>query len=743
MQIGRYEIVEELGRGGMGAVYRGRDPETGQEVAIKVLLRGRGASPHQRTRFDREARALTKVEHPNVVRLLGVGEERGAPFLVMAYCRGGSLEEALKRSLPSPDLVVSLGVQLAAGLAAAHAQGVLHRDLKPENVLLGADGSALLTDFGLAKDLSREGETQALTQSGTIQGTPGFWAPEQAQGKLDAVGPRTDVYGLGAILYAALCGRPPIVGESLIAIMAATVSERPAPLRSLRPEVPAALEAVVMRCLEKDPGARWGSVSELGRALAVCLEGAEGPARSAWVVGLASAGIVGVVTLLGGALLLAGQWGATAPEPTPGPSASQTASASADLLFERALADRRAKRFRESAALYRRAANLGHSGAMHNLGVMLEKGLGVAKDEAEAVKWYRRAAEKGHRQAMYVVGVLLEQGRGVVDQDDGQAVKWFRRAAEKGHPRAMDNLGVLLAKGRGVTPDEAQAAEWFRRAAERGDTSAMSNLGVLLEKGQGVTQDEAEAVKWYRRAAEKGEAKAMFSLGVMLDYGRGVGLDEAQATKWYRRAAEKGDSQAMFSLGLALGSGRGVDQDEAQAVEWYRRAAEKGKPEAMFNLGVAFMRGEGVGQDEAQAVKWYRRAAEEGEVSATFALGLMLESGRGVAQDEAEAAKWYRRAAEKGDASAMHNLGALLVSGRGVTLDLPQGVEWYRRAAEKSYPPAMFNLAIMLERGRGVGQDKAQAVQWYQRAARGQDANIRASAQAALDRLGRSRRLPR
>ena len=117
MQIGRYEVLDELGRGGMGAVYRGRDPETGQEVAIKVLLKGRGASAHQRTRFDREARALAKVEHPNVVRLLGVGEERGAPFLVMAYHREGSLEAALKTSLPSPRLVVSLGIQLAAGLA--------------------------------------------------------------------------------------------------------------------------------------------------------------------------------------------------------------------------------------------------------------------------------------------------------------------------------------------------------------------------------------------------------------------------------------------------------------------------------------------------------------------------------------------------------------------------------------------------------------------------------------------------
>ncbi|MBL4847728.1 MAG: SEL1-like repeat protein [Planctomycetes bacterium] len=731
MRIGRYEVIEELGRGGMGAVYRGRDPETGQEVAIKILLKGRDASPHQRTRFDREVRALAKVEHPNVVRLLGVGEERGAPFLVMAYHQRGSLEDMLKTSLLSPDLVVSLGIQLAAGLAAAHAEGVLHRDLKPENVLLGANGSVLLTDFGLAKDLSREGETQALTQSGMFQGTPGFWAPEQAEGRLSEVSPKTDVYGLGAILYAALSGRPPIVGEGLIAILAATTSERPPALRSLRADVSPALEAVVMRCLEKDASARWGSASELKQALVECVERLEVSPRPlrlrSW---FASAGVVAL--LAGAFLLLAGLWRARTPQPPASPSASA--------LYERGLVDWHAERLRESGALFRAAAEQGHTQAMYKLGSMLSTGQGVTQDEAEAAEWYRGAAEKGHPQAMANLGLALERGRGVT-QDEAEAVEWYRRAAEKGNSGAMVNLGFMLSTGQGVTQDEAEAAEWYRRAAEKGQPQAMANLGVALERGRGVAQDQAQAVEWYRRAADKGHSGAMAGLGFMLSRGRGVAQDEAQAAEWYRRAAEKGRIEAMFSLGEMLERGRGATQDVAQAVEWYRRAAEKGHPGAMVALGALYATGQGgMSQDAAQAVEWYRRAAEKGHTEGMVGLGFLLEKGLGVAQDEAQAVEWYRRAAEKGRSRGMVRLGFLLEKGLGVAQDEAQAVEWYRRAAENGNLEGMFSLGGMLETGRGVTQDVVQAVEWYRRAAQGESARIRALAKAALERLGRSRR---
>ncbi|MBL4849533.1 MAG: SEL1-like repeat protein [Planctomycetes bacterium] len=620
MQIGRYAVLEELGRGGMGRVYKGRDPNTGREVAIKVLLKGREASPEQRTRFDREARALAKVEHGNVVRLLDVGEDKGAPYLVMAFHPAGSLEDMIRTTLLSPSAAVRLGTQLAAGLEAAHAVGVLHRDLKPGNVLLGLNGSAMLTDFGLAKDLEREGQTQALTKSGLLQGTPGFWAPEQAEGRLDAVGPATDVYGLGATLYAALSGRAPFVGEGLIAILTATANDRPPSLRSLRPEVPRELESVVMRCLEKAPAARWASAAELKQALADCLHAGEAPSSSRRLGLLAVAGVVAVC----GGVVIAGVSGAMGAAPKTSPTAdTRSADAqaddtqaadtqSADTLYEAGRAAIKAQRLEEAAALYRRAAERGHTGAMGFLGVMLAQGSGVAKDEAQAVEWYRRAAEGGNARAMTNLGRMLARGSGVA-KDEAQAVEWYRRAAVKGDVDAMTNLGLMLENGRGVARNEAQAVEWHRRAAEKGDARAMTNLGLAIARGSGVAKDEAQAVEWYRRAAVKGDVDGMISLGFMLENGRGVARNEAQAVEWYRRAAEKGSTTAMTNLGFMLEYGRGVPTNEEQAVEWYRRAAERGDTRAMTNLGVMLENGLGVAKDLEQAVKWYRGAAQSDE----------------------------------------------------------------------------------------------------------------------------------
>jgi serine/threonine protein kinase len=264
-QIGPYKVLEELGRGGMGAVYRALDPE-GNAVAVKVL-----SLPHeackQRSRFERESAALKKIDHPNVVRLLDTGEFRGVPYLVTELQRHGTLERALATALLSPRVAALVGEQLAAALQAAHEQGVLHRDLKPENVLVGADGRALLTDFGLSKALDGLNESQRLTRTGGLLGTPGFWSPEQARGSQREVGPPTDVYGLGAVLYASLTGRPPVEGASLVETLIATQEQTPRPIREFRLDVSPELEAIVLRCLEKEPSARWPSALALGDAL--------------------------------------------------------------------------------------------------------------------------------------------------------------------------------------------------------------------------------------------------------------------------------------------------------------------------------------------------------------------------------------------------------------------------------------------------------------------------------------------
>ena len=263
MQIGPYPLLGEIGRGAGGIVYRARDASLRRDVALKLLTSL--GNPVRRERFAREARALAKLRHPNVVAIHHVGEHQGQAYMVLDLVDGESLQARLKRDGPLPPLEAArLAAVLARALHHVHARGVVHRDVKPANVLLSA-GTPLLTDFGLAKDL--DAARPHLSREGYSMGTPGYWSPEQAQGHVERIGPASDVYSLGATLYAALTGAPPLrCGGSIPDAVAATCDEVPALASSRRP-VPAALDAICARCLAKDPAARFASAEALALAL--------------------------------------------------------------------------------------------------------------------------------------------------------------------------------------------------------------------------------------------------------------------------------------------------------------------------------------------------------------------------------------------------------------------------------------------------------------------------------------------
>jgi tetratricopeptide (TPR) repeat protein len=277
--IGPYVVEGELGRGAFGVVLRGREPNGrlgGRPVAIKLLAVGLPTDEDRRRRFAREVDALARLRHPGIVAFLGAGEHRGRPYLVTELVDGEGLDARLQRGPLPADEVARVGIELAAALAHAHACGVLHRDLKPANVLLGRDGRARLIDFGLTRDAEGLG---SLTQSGLILGTPGYWAPEQAAGQPSAFGPHTDVWGLGATLYAALTREPPFRGATFAEVAYATV-DLPVPPPSKVVPVPRALEAVVLRCLEKAPAKRWPDAVSVGVALEAALVASDGRGRA-------------------------------------------------------------------------------------------------------------------------------------------------------------------------------------------------------------------------------------------------------------------------------------------------------------------------------------------------------------------------------------------------------------------------------------------------------------------------------
>jgi predicted Ser/Thr protein kinase len=259
-----YEILGELGRGAMGVVYKARQKGLDRLVAMKMILSGAHASEQQLARFRQEAEAVARAHHPNIVQIYEVGEHDGRPFFSLEFCPGGSLDHRLEGTPLPPKQAAELAETLARAVHAAHQAGVIHRDLKPANVLLAADGTLKIADFGLAKRLDGE---RALTQSGAIMGTPSYMAPEQASGRKGAVTASADVYALGAILYECLTGRPPFRAESSLDTLLDVLEKDPAQPRSLNSHVDRDLEAVCLKCLEKDPHRRYASAGELAEDL--------------------------------------------------------------------------------------------------------------------------------------------------------------------------------------------------------------------------------------------------------------------------------------------------------------------------------------------------------------------------------------------------------------------------------------------------------------------------------------------
>ena len=273
-----FEILEVLGRGGMGIVYKARDCKLNRHVAIKMLLGGQAPSPDMLQRFFLEATTVARLEHPNIVQLHTIADKTETPFFVMEYVAGGSLAQLLKGKPLSPRQGAALVRTLAAAVHAAHQAGVVHRDLKPANVLLTTDGTPKIADFGLAKNID---SGAGLTRSGDVLGTPSYMAPEQASGMTRQVTPLIDVYALGAILYEMLVGRPPFLADDPVRTILQVIGEEPIPPRRLQPGVPRDLETICLKCLEKKPARRYPSAAALADDLERYLDGRPITARPA------------------------------------------------------------------------------------------------------------------------------------------------------------------------------------------------------------------------------------------------------------------------------------------------------------------------------------------------------------------------------------------------------------------------------------------------------------------------------
>jgi serine/threonine protein kinase len=275
-QLGPYEITAPLGAGGMGEVYRARDTRLDRTVAIKILPAHFSNDPAHKQRFEREAKSISALNHPNICTLHDVGSQNGIEYLVMECVEGESLAQRLEKGPLPVEQVVKVGKEIADALDKAHRSGIIHRDLKPGNIMLTKSGSKLL-DFGLARPVSQPvaslatltatgDREQSVTQEGSIVGTFQYMSPEQVEGKeLDG---RSDIFSMGAVLYEMVTGQRAFQGRSQLSVASAILEKEPPPISNIKPLSPRGLEHIIRQCIAKDPDDRWQTARDVALELA-------------------------------------------------------------------------------------------------------------------------------------------------------------------------------------------------------------------------------------------------------------------------------------------------------------------------------------------------------------------------------------------------------------------------------------------------------------------------------------------
>ncbi len=500
-QVGSYPILKLLGQGGMGMVFQGVDPTLGRLVAIKVMAPHLAASATSRERFLREAQAAAAVRHSHVVAIHAVAETEGIPYLVMQFIAGRSLQDQLDRDGPLPPLEAArIGLQMAQGLAAAHAQGLVHRDVKPANVLFeNATDQVKITDFGLARAV----DDVSLTQSGVITGTPAFMSPEQARG--EPVDHRTDLFSLGSVLYALCTGQAPFRARKTMDLLRCVCEETPRPVCEVNPDVPGWLAAVIERLHAKDPGQRFASAEEVAGVLDYHLArlAAAPPApRPRLRRGLLAAGVFLLFLLAGGAAVFFSRPRTVPPELEPG----------ADIVPDSKLANQRLEPSPEVKA--------------HKVEI---KELPATRDvpaptpptqpapQVQLIHHSDLTGEKGKIAGLALApdGKTLAAGQkdGVIQLWTEQARSWKPATTLKGHKGAVITLafsanGQMLASGgtdRTVRLWKKAAAGWEEAGALEGHTGDVYGLAFAPE---GATLFTAAGIPTAQLAqAKPGEVK--------------------------------------------------------------------------------------------------------------------------------------------------------------------------------------------------------------------------------------------
>ncbi len=690
---GRYRILEELGRGGMGVIYKAHDNNKNIPVAIKFLLHDCGENDIMRNRFMVEARAASALNHPNVITVYDYNvSEEGLPYMVLEYLDGCSLADLLENDETlTIDLILWFIIDVCDALAHAHRRNVIHRDLKPSNIMIVNDDDgnekAVLVDFGIAKIFAQPGQTSMrLTQTGEVFGSPLYMSPEQCMGqKLDA---RSDIYSMGCVLYQCLTGETPFQGENFLNVIFQHVND--APPSFARRSNERLLESIVFKALAKQPEERYQTMTELRQHLEFCLN-----------------------------KLVQSAEDKSASEDDEDDDDEELGDL--DAIDDDELGN-------DEFAYYEALARDGDANAQLELSLFYRDGVLVEQDEELAFEWCEKSAQADFLEAQSVLAEMYRDGIGVAE-DHKEAVKWYRKAAEREHPDAQAALGHMYEYGMGTPVDYAMAVELYTRAAENENIWAQVRIAEVYWFGDLAEQDLAEAIRWYTRAAQQGDANAQLQLALSYRFGEGVVESHEDAVSWFNIAAEQGLPEAQRWLALCHEEGLGVRVDPRSAVRWMTEAAGNGDAKAIFYLGFWHSLGvNGLPRDPKQAIRYFREAAELDDADAKYFLGKHYLTGDGVARNPKTAFHWFKNAAKGGEARAKHEMAICYRDGIGVEASEPSFIKWAEEAANDEIVDAQYDLG---EYYRKINK-KSFAIEWLTRAA----SNGHKKAQKSLTALG-------
>jgi serine/threonine-protein kinase len=644
-----YEVEALLGHGGMGVVYKARQLRLHRTVALKMLLAGAYAAPHERARFQREAEAVAGLRHANIVQVYDVGDHEGRPYFTMEFVEGGSLRQKLAGTPQPARQAAALATTLAQAIQVAHAGGIVHRDLNPANVLLTPDGTPKISDFGLARRL--EGG-EVLTLSGATVGTPSYMAPEQAGGKTHAIGPAVDVYALGAILYELLTGRPPFRAATAAETVLQVIYHEPAPPSRLNARVPRDLETICLKCLHKDPQRRYATAAAVAEDLQCFLQDEPIAARPAgllersgkWVrrhptlSAVLAASLLLAILLLGGSLWFVVQ------------QAHQRDAVEADL--------KDVARLQESAlwkeaevALERAEARLDGGGpgdlrrrlgqAQHDLDLVIKlDGIRLRRATGGELRFYKAQADRDYQAAFRTAAL------GTVDDNPATvAARVKASGVREALVAALDDWAICII--------DKKQQEWLLDAGRQADHDPEGWRDRILDPA--VWDDPAALAELTRTVPARQSVSLLLALGERL---HAVGGEAAPFLKRVQK-----EYPADFWANLILGNALIRSQAPQEASAYYR-AALASRPTAAVGycaVGDALR----LQNSLAEATAYYEKALQldSNYARAHSNLGLTLQ-----AEDRLDEAIAYYQHAVQLDPSyawAHHNLGnALRIKGR-------------------------------------------------------------------------------